>query len=157
MARPGRLFRLWVLIGTVARGGPAMTQLSEPLAVSERTPEDYVALRELPLFSPERRAPVKFEPEEVEPPALIEPPVEIEVEDIPEAEIEFSPPQWELVGVVRSTRLVIATFRAAGVESAFSLRKGESRDGWTLAEVRGSEVVLDGEGGQPLIRFRSLQ
>ncbi|APH73474.1 hypothetical protein [Aquibium oceanicum] len=146
---------LWGILGAAALGGSAVAQLPTPLAVSERTPADYLSLRELPLFAPDRRAPKKFEPVEIPAPVVVEPPAEIEI--AAEPEVEFTPPEWELVGVVRSTRLVIATFRAEGAEGAFSLRQGESRDGWTLADVRGSEVVLDGEGGQALIRFRSLQ
>lgn len=136
--------------------GSGLAQLSDTLPVSARSPADYVALRDRPLFSPERQAPrivVAVPAETITPEVLPEPAPEVFVEQ----DVVMEAPDWELVGLVRSSRIVSATFRTPNQSNAFSLRKGESRDGWTLADVRSTEVVLDGEGGQALIRFRSLR
>lgn len=114
------------------------------LAIRARLATDYTALKERPLFAPNRQAPVTFSEPEPEPVvAAPEPPPP------PPA----AAPEWRLVGLVRSEKLNSATFTAPGVDAAFNLRTGESRDGWTLTEVKRFEVVLDGAGGRALLRF----
>ncbi len=76
----------------------------------------------------------------------------------PEPEPEPAPPpatapDWQLVGVVRSARLNSATFIAPAESAAFTLRTGESREGWTLKDVGQFEVRLDGAGGRASLRF----
>lgn len=119
---------------------------TETLSIRERLVSDYAALRNRPLFSPDRTAPIAFEPE----------PVVMQPEPEPEPEPEPPPaaaPDWQLVGIVRSERLNSATFTAPAEMVAFTLRKGESREGWTLKEVGQFEVKLDGAGGRALLRF----
>lgn len=137
---------------------PGLAQLSEPLPVSARSPEDYVSLRERPLFSPERRAPQKLTVLPADPLPVREEVVETKQEAVvQQEETAVEAPDWVLVGVVRSSRIDSATFRSPSLSNAFSMRKGESRNGWTLADVRSTEVVLDSEGGQALIRFPTVQ
>ncbi len=139
--------------------GPVLAQLSE-LPVSARSAEDYMALRERPLFSPEREAPkviVAVPAEPTLPAVLPEPEPETEAVVEQEVEVAAEAPDWQLVGLVRSSSIVSATFRSPNLSNAFSLRKGESRDGWTLADVRSTEVVLHAEGVEALIRFPTLQ
>ena len=133
------------LAQAVAATGAAAASEGE-LAIGARAASDYMALRQRPLFSPDRSPPLLRTPEPVvEAVASPTPP-----EPLPEA----APPNWQLVGLVRSERVNSATFRTAG-SPAFSLRKGETRDGWTLAEIGRFEVFIDGGGGRARIGFPS--
>lgn len=134
----------------VAAAAPLAAQTTDSeRAVGARLAEDYTALRERPLFSPDRRPPIRFAP--------VETPVFVEPEKPPEPELpEVTPeeaPQWQLIGVVRSERLRSALFRAHHDNSVFSLRSGESRDGWTLTRVEPFEVVLDSSHARAFMRF----
>jgi hypothetical protein len=118
---------------------------TEKLSVRERLVSDYPALRDRPLFSPDRTAPIAFGAAEPEP-VVMQP--EPEPEPPPAAA-----PDWQLVGIVRSERLNSATFTAPSDMAAFTLRTGESREGWTLKAVGQFEVKLDGAGGRASLRF----
>ncbi|TPK63490.1 MULTISPECIES: hypothetical protein [unclassified Mesorhizobium] len=118
---------------------------AEKLSVRERQVSDYAALRDRPLFSPDRTAPIAFGAPEPEP-IVVQP--EPEPEPPPAAA-----PEWQLVGIVRSERLNSATFTTPAEMAAFTLRTGESREGWTLKEVGQFEVKLDGAGGRASLRF----
>ncbi|MBZ9701282.1 MULTISPECIES: hypothetical protein [unclassified Mesorhizobium] len=118
---------------------------AEKLSVRERQVSDYAALRDRPLFSPDRTAPIAFGAPE---PELIVVQPEPEPEPPPAAA-----PEWQLVGIVRSERLNSATFTTPAEMAAFTLRTGESREGWTLKEVGQFEVKLDGAGGRASLRF----
>jgi len=120
---------------------------TEQLSVRERPISDYAALRDRPLFSPDRTAPVAFGAAEPEP-VVVQPEPEPEPEPPPAAA-----PDWQLVGIVRSERLNSATFTTPAEMAAFTLRTGESREGWTLKEVGQFEVKLDGAGGRASLRF----
>ncbi len=119
---------------------------TEALSVRERTVSDYSALRNQPLFSPDRSAPVAFVAPEPEP-------VVVQPEPPPPPPPPAAAPDWQLVGVVRSARLNSATFTSPAQAAAFTLRTGESRDGWTLKVVDQFEVKLDGEAGRASLRF----
>jgi hypothetical protein len=118
---------------------------TEKLSVRERLVSDYAALRDRPLFSPDRTAPIAFVAPEPEP-VIIQP--EPEPEPPPAAA-----PDWQLIGIVRSERLNSATFTSPAEMAAFTLRTGESREGWTLKEVGQFEARLDGAGGRASLRF----
>ncbi|MCG7505106.1 hypothetical protein [Mesorhizobium retamae] len=120
---------------------------TEALSVRKRPLSDYVALRDRPLFSPNRSAPVAFVAPEPEP-VVVQPEPEPEPEPPPAAA-----PDWQLVGIVRSSRLNSATFTAPAETAAFTLRTGESREGWTLTAVGQFEVKLDGAGGRASLQF----
>jgi len=135
---------LLVLALSIGGTGIVLAQDAAERAIASRLPQDYVALRERPLFSPDRRPPAP-PPVEAPPPAAEPPPPE----PVPVAEA----PDWELIGVVRSQRVNSALFRAPGEPASFSLRQGESRDGWTLAEVNRFEVSLENGGGRAKLRF----
>ncbi|MEI5681345.1 MULTISPECIES: hypothetical protein [unclassified Mesorhizobium] len=120
---------------------------TEKLSVRERPVSDYAALRDRPLFSPDRTAPIAFGAAEPEP-VVVQPEPEPEPEPPPAAA-----PDWQLVGIVRSERLNSATFTTPAEMTAFTLRTGESREGWTLKEVGQFEVKLDGAGGRASLRF----
>lgn len=124
--------------------GPALADVAP---VSARQPADFTALRERPLFSPDRSAPTPPPPEPE--PEYVEP-VEVEFEPPP-----ASAPDWELVGLVRSNAVNRAIFRIPGSEPAFSLRLGDSRDGWTLTELKRFEVILDSSHGRASLRYSS--
>lgn len=117
--------------------------VAQELPISARMAIDYRALRERPLFAPDRRAP-----------QIVAPPIEE-----PVAEVVAAPPppaaapDWELVGLVRSERVNSALFRAPGGQSEFTLRKGETRDGWTLTDIGRFEVTLDSSHGRASVRF----
>lgn len=118
----------------------------EKLSVRERPLSDYAALRDRPLFSPDRSAPVAFVAAEPEP-------VVVQPEPEPEPPPPAAAPDWQLVGIVRSSKLNSATFTAPTEIAAFTLRTGESREGWTLTAVGQFEVKLDGAGGRASLRF----
>lgn len=118
---------------------------TEKLSVRERLVSDYAALRDRPLFSPGRTAPIAFGAPEPEP-VIVQP--EPEPEPPPAAT-----PDWQLVGIVRSSRLNSATFTTPADTAAFMLRTGESHEGWTLKAVGQFEVKLDGAGGRASLRF----
>jgi hypothetical protein len=120
---------------------------AETLSIRERLVSDYAALRDRPLFSPDRAAPMAFSAPEPEP-VVIVPEPEPEPEPPP-----ASAPDWQLVGIVRSASLNSATFTAPTEMAAFTLRAGESREGWTLKVVGQFEVKLDGAGGRASLRF----
>lgn len=117
------------------------------LAIGARPASAYVAIRQRPLFSPDRLPPAAAEPEPV-----VEEEVEVQLPP-PEPPAAALPPDWELVGVVRSERLNSATFRKAGSPASFNLRKGETVDGWTLAEIGRFEVFIDNGEGRARIGF----
>ncbi|WP_442582158.1 hypothetical protein ACSBOB_09455 [Mesorhizobium sp. ASY16-5R] len=119
---------------------------TEKLSVRERPLSDYSALRDRPLFSPDRTAPVTFVAAEPEP-------VVVQPEPEPEPPPPAAAPDWQLVGIVRSEKLNSATFTAPTEVAAFTLRTGESREGWTLKVVGQFEVNLDGAGGRASLRF----
>ncbi|MBZ9855238.1 hypothetical protein LB566_15635 [Mesorhizobium sp. CA13] len=118
---------------------------TEALPIRKRPVSDYAALRDRPLFSPNRTAPIPFAAAEPEPVVM---PPEPEPEPPPAAA-----PDWQLVGIVRSERLNSATFTTPAELAAFTLRTGESREGWTLKAVGQFEVKLDGAGGRASLRF----
>jgi len=120
---------------------------AEQLSVRQRPVSDYAALRDRPLFSPDRTAPFAFGDPEPEP-VVVLPEPEPEPEPPPAAA-----PDWQLVGIVRSARLNSATFTSPAEIAAFTLRTGESREGWTLKAVGQFEVKLDGAGGRASLRF----
>lgn len=119
----------------------------ENLSVRERPLSDYTALRDRPLFSPERSAPIQFVAPEPEP-VVVLPEPEPEPEPPPAAA-----PDWQLVGIVRSERLNSATFTSPTEVAAFTLQRGETHQGWTLKVVGQFEVKLDGAGGRASLRF----
>jgi hypothetical protein len=127
---------------------PLSAQTASERAVGSRLAQDYVALRDRPLFSPDRQPPARIAPA---PAVTPEPQPEPEPE-LPEATPEQAP-QWQLIGVVRSERLRSALFRVTYDNSVFSLRRGESRDGWTLTSVEPFEAVLDSSHARAFMRF----
>jgi hypothetical protein len=118
---------------------------TEKLSVRERLVSDYAALRDRPLFSPDRTAPIAFVAAEPEP-------VVMQPEPAPEPP-PAAAPDWQLIGIVRSERLNSATFTSPTEMAAFTLRTGESREGWTLKAVGQFEVKVDGAGGRASLRF----
>lgn len=141
---------LRVLAALLALGldpASAMVGQDGELAIGARPASDYAAIRQRPLFSPDRRPPTFAEPEP-------EPVVEEEVvQPPPEPSVATAAPKWELVGLVRSERLNSATFRKAGSPISFNLRKGETLDGWTLTEIGRFEVFIDNGEGRARIGF----
>jgi len=135
-----------LLLSTLLAAPVSAQQAAQPLAIRSRLASDYVALRERPLFAPDRSPPF-LEMTEPEPEIAAAP--EPEPEPLPDA----APPSWELMGVVRSTRVNSAMFRAHGEEKPFSLRQGESREGWTLSEIGRFSVFLENGEGRASIRF----
>lgn len=137
------------LILGLSLAAPAMAQTAQTtpdIPISARTAADFKALREMPLFAPDRSVPVIMaEPEAppvvetVAPPPPPPPPV-------------AAAPDWQLVGLVRSNRIRSAMFRSPS-EPEFTLRQGESRDGWTLTEVGRFDVTLDSSTGRASMRF----
>ncbi|MBX9466022.1 MAG: hypothetical protein KL840_24135 [Aquamicrobium sp.] len=131
---------------------PLSAQTGSERAVGSRLAQDYAALRDRPLFSPDRQPPARIA---AAPAATPEPQPEPEPE-LPEATPEQAP-QWQLIGVVRSERLRSALFRVSYDNSVFSLRRGESRDGWTLTSVEPFEAVLDSGHARAFMRFPESQ
>lgn len=126
---------------------PALAQTADDLPISARTPADFKALREMPLFAPDRSVPVIMEAPEAPPPVM-----EVEAPPPPPPPPAATAPDWQLVGLVRSDRMSSAMFRSAS-EPEFTLKKGESRDGWTLVEVGRFDVTLDSGSGRASMRF----
>lgn len=119
-----------------------------------RSPQDYIAIRQRPLFAPDRSPPRALpEIEEVVVTPDERPAVE---ETMPEPPpfVEAAP-DWQLVGLVRSPSLNSAMFRKVGEADGFSLRRGESRDGWKLSEVGRFDVVLENQNGRARLAFPS--
>jgi len=141
------LQRAPLIVAVLAVSSSLSFGMEESLSVRERPLSDYAALRERPLFSPDRTAPTKFVAPEPEP-VVVEPEPEPEPEPIPAAA-----PDWQLIGVVRSGRFNSATFISPAETNAFTLRMGESREGWTLKVVGQFEVKLDGAGGRATLGF----
>jgi hypothetical protein len=116
-----------------------------------RPADQYFAIRERPLFTPDRSPPYFSPPEteqlEAEPAVL----AEEEPDELPA--LTQSAPDWELVGVVRSEGLNSAMFRRPGESASFSLRKGESRDGWMLADIGRFEVYVQNASGRAKLAF----
>lgn len=140
------LLRATMMLAAIAASS-SLSFGTENLSVRERPVSDYAALRDRPLFSPNRTAPVPFVAFEPEP-IIVQPEPEPEPEPPPAAA-----PDWQLVGIVRSARLNSATFTSPTEIAAFTLRTGESREGWTLKAVGQFEVKLDGAGGRASLRF----
>lgn len=141
---------------TPERAGSSEAAVQRPgeavRATGLRELRDYVAIRTKPLFAPDRSPPRMPEPTLPPEPVLAEP----ELPPLPPAEEEIvleTVPDWELVGMVRSNRLHSAMFRKFGEADSFSLRRGESRDGWTLDEIGRFEVVLRNDQGQARLTF----
>lgn len=128
---------------------PAWAEPTQDVPISARLASDFKAMRERPLFAPDRRAPIAFAPPEAPEPVMEAPPPPEPVAPPPVA----SAPNWELVGLVRSDRVNSAMFRSSGPEPEFSLRKGETRDGWTLTEIGRFDVTLDSSAGRASLRF----
>lgn len=131
---------------------PAMAQTeqaTQDMPISAKTAADFKALREMPLFSPDRSPPVIMaEPE-------APPMVEAEAPPPPPPPPAAAAPDWQLVGLVRSERIRSAMFRSSS-EPEFTLRQGESRDGWTLTEVGRFDVTLDSSTGRAAMRFPEI-
>ena len=142
-----RLCVVVLLLGGLHIAGAASTDVAP---VSARQASDFMALRERPLFSPDRSAPTPPPPEPE--PEFVEP-TPPPVASAPPA----SAPDWELVGLVRSNQVNRAVFRVPGSEPAFSLRLGDSRDGWTLSELKRFEVILDSDHGRASLRYSTGQ
>ena len=126
---------------------PALAQPVRDLPISAKAAADFKGLREKPLFAPDRSPPVAFVPPAPEPVVEAPPP-----EPIPPPPAA-SAPDWELVGLVRSDRVNSAMFRGKGDPLEFSLRKGETRDGWTLSDIGRFDVTLDSSTGRASLRF----
>ena len=141
----GRRFRaVAVVLGLAV----AIPSAAEDRAVASRAAGDYTALRLRPLFSPDRAPPIPFAaPAET---VLVAP------EPPPPPPPAATAPDWKLVGLVRSDRVNSAMFKADGAE-AFSLRMGESRDGWTLTGIGRFEVTLDSGDGRASVSFPTMQ
>lgn len=138
------MLRAIMMLAAVAAS--SSLSFAETLSVRERSVSDYAALRNRPLFSPNRTAPIAFVAAEPEP-------VVMQPEPEPEPPPPAAAPDWQLVGIVRSARLNSATFTAPAEIAAFTLRTGESREGWTLKAVGQFEVKLEGAGGRASLRF----
>lgn len=141
-----RLIRLVVLVAAFGAGAasPVLAQNDAERAIGSRLPQDYVSLRDRPLFAPDRRPPA--------PPVVEAPPPAPEAPP-PEPAQAVSAPHWELIGVVRSSRITSAIFRSPAEAAFFNLRQGESRDGWTLVEVGRFDVSLRNGDGRAKMRF----
>lgn len=140
------LLRVTIMLSAVAVSS-SLSFGADIGSVRKRPVSDYSALRDMPLFSPDRAAPVVFVAPEPVP-----------VVTLPEPEPEPPPPpaaapDWQLVGIVRSGKVNSATFTSSTDMAAFTLRTGESRESWTLKEVGQFEVTLDGAGGRASLRF----
>lgn len=135
-----------VLLASVVPHG---VRAAEVAPVSSRQPADFTALRQRPLFAPDRSAPAA--PVEEQEPTPMEEPPPIEAMPAPSA------PDWELIGLVRSSEVNRAVFRARGMEPPFSLRLGDSREGWTLTELKRFEAILDSDHGRATLRYRTGQ
>ncbi|HWK63616.1 MAG TPA: hypothetical protein VNS34_01675 [Rhizobiaceae bacterium] len=141
------MLRVTMMLAAIAASS-SLSFGAEKLSVRERLLSDYAALRDRPLFSPDRTAPTAFGAAEPEP-VVMQPEPEPEPPPPPPA----AAPDWQLVGIVRSERLNSATFTTPAETAAFTLRTGESREGWTLKAVGQFEVKLDGAGGRASLRF----
>lgn len=139
---------LAVVLATVLAAPSALAQAVDDLPISAKAASDFNGMRQKPLFAPDRRPPVVFEPPPPEPMVEAPPP-----EPPPPPPPMASAPDWELVGLVRSDRINSAMFRGSGDPPEFSLRKGESRDGWTLTDIGRFDVTLDSSGGRASLRF----
>jgi hypothetical protein len=145
--RPAAIARRLILSLLLAAPAMAQTaQTTQDIPISARTAADFKALREMPLFSPDRSAPVIMAAPEAPPPV-----VEVEAPPPPPPP-PATAPDWQLVGLVRSDRIRSAMFRSPS-EPEFTLRQGESRDGWTLTEVGRFDVTLDSSTGRASMRF----
>lgn len=141
-----RLVRFGLAAIVSAAAWPVYSQDPPSQAISGRLPEDYRALRERPLFSPDRRPPAPPIVEQTLPaePAPPPPPEPVQV---------IAGPAWTLIGVVRSDKVQSALFTAQGEPEPFSIRMGESRDNWTLHSLGRFDVVLRNGDNQANIRF----
>lgn len=143
--KASRLAALAILAGTPLCADLSLAQDDAERAVAARLSQDYVSLRQRPLFAPDRKPPA--------PPPVEAPQPVVQPEPEPEPVKVVTAPHWELIGVVRSQRITSAVFRAPAEATTFSLRPGESRDGWTLAEVGRFEVSLRNGDGHAKMRF----
>ncbi len=134
------------LLALIPLASAAASGSDGSLAIGARLASDYAAIRQRPLFSPDRLPPAFEQPE-----AVIE--EEVVLLPPPEPPAVALPPNWELVGLVRSERLNTATFRKPGSPVSFNMRKGETLDGWTLAEIGRFEVFIDNGEGRARIGF----
>jgi hypothetical protein len=139
------MLRVTMMLAAIAASS-SLSFGAEKLSVRERLVSDYAALRDRPLFSPNRTAPIAFVAAQPEP-------VVMQPEPEPAPPPPAAAPDWQLVGIVRSERLNSATFTTPAEMAAFTLRTGESREGWTLKVVGQFEVTLDGAGGRASLRF----
>ena len=142
-----RRSRLMAFSIVAALGGVSASAAQDAAgrAIASRLPQDYMSLRQRPLFAPDRKPPA--------PPPVAEPTPIAEPAPEPKPVQVVAAPHWELIGVVRSPRITSAVFRSPAEAATFSLRPGESRNGWTLAEVGRFEVSLRNGDGHARMRF----
>lgn len=136
---------------SMAAAGVALAQPAQDLPISAKAATDFTALRQRPLFAPDRSVPPPIAPVEAAPVVEAPPPPP------PPPPPAATAPDWELVGLVRSDRINSAMFRSRGTPPEFSLRQGESRDGWTLTDIGRSEVTLDSGQGRASLKFATAK
>lgn len=107
--------------------------------------ESLEATRELPLFTPSRKAPVVPEPEPVEvatappPPAPPPPP---------------SPPPLQLIGLIMTGSTEIALLRDSGSSEVIRLASGEEYEGWSIRFIDSRTVEFqNGDQTETLSMF----
>jgi len=140
-----------VLMLALASVGGVVAETVRDMPISAKVPGDFTALRQRPLFAPDRSVPPPIAIIEAAP--VVEPPPPPPPPPPPVA----TAPEWELVGLVRSDRLNSAMFRSRGTPPEFSLRQGESRDGWTLTDIGRAEVILDNGHGRASLKFATAK
>lgn len=120
------LLAIWPGLEEATAQADAAPALANPVAALSL--EQLSATRERPLFSPIRRVPAAPEP----PP----PPVAAAPEAPP------PPPTLTLFGIVMHPEGARALVRAAASNDLLRLRLGDMVDGWEVAEIGRTELVL---------------
>ena len=119
-----------------------------------RRAQDYIAIRQRPLFAPDRTPPRALpEIEEV----VVIPDEQPAVEEaIPElAPLVEAAPDWLLVGLVRSPSLNSAMFRKVGEQTASACAAAKVATAGSSPEVGRFDVVLENENGSARLGFPS--
>ena len=122
-----------------AADAPA-TKVSDPMAdlkpLEDR--EEYAAVKDRPLFRPDRRPP-KDEPAEV----VEAPPVE-----------ESDLGGFDLTGIIISPGLTTAWVKDPQQQTPVRLRPGESLAGWTVTDIRADSLVVERQGKSDTLYLR---
>jgi general secretion pathway protein N len=120
-----------------------VTTSPDPLAVlaPAEDREEYAAIKDRPLFRPDRR------PQAQEPTDVVEAP--------PEVETDLA--GFDLTGVIISPAITTAWVKDPTQQTPVRVRPGESLAGWTVKDILGDRLVVERQGKSDTLYLRDFR